>query len=509
MCMKQFIRIVPVLFLIIFISACNSNDEKESGSEIAYSQSSDVVGLSPIDTNDSVSTTITNQIYDTLFVKDPETSDIVPHLIDDYEIINETTWEFTLIEGIKFHDDTDLNAEAVKYTFDQLRDPERAAPRASLLDSVESIEVTDEYTFVIKTSYPYGPLLSSLTHVSSAIVSPTADQKQDLMSEPVGSGPFIFESRTTGDKIVLKKNENYFLGEPSIDKVTMHVVPEPSSAVNMLETGQIDFLHNISSEHIERVNDLDNVNVESDPGTIVNFVAFNMEKEPFNELEFRKAVSHSINRDEYVEQLNGVGVRNNSAIGPEVLGYVEEASEWGFNFDLETAQKLIEENNYDDTEITLMVPNQGQFPNMGEIVQANLMEAGFDVEIQMVEWAAFLEAAVAGDYEMSLFSWANVTADGSELFYPNLHSDNIGSRNRSRYSNEEFDQLVDASRESVDLDERIELLHQANEIITNEAIWIPMHHGNMVSAINNRVENLKVNAAGYFSLYGVTVDQEE
>ena len=114
-----------------------------------------------------------------------------------------------------------------------------------MLEPVESIEVEDEYTVIINTEEPYGPLLAALSHVNASIVSPEADETGDIMTEPVGSGPFKFESWASSDNIVLTKNEDYFKGAPELDKVTMHVIPEYASAVGMLETGQVDFLPNV------------------------------------------------------------------------------------------------------------------------------------------------------------------------------------------------------------------------------------------------------------------------
>jgi len=510
------ITLVTIIFL--FLSACSDDSDVEEqtangddntneiNQEISFATSADAVGLSPIDTNDSVSAYMLEQLYDTLFVHNPETMEIEPHLVDSYEALDDTTWEFKLKENIEFHDGTPLNAEAVKYTFDQLRDEDRAAPRASLLESVESIEVEDEYTVVINTVEPYGPLLAALSHANASIVSPEADQSGDLMTEPVGSGPFKFESWASGDNIVLTKNENYFNGPPELDKVTMHVIPEYSSAISMLETGQVDFLPNIPSEHIPRIEEMDETELDLTPGTGINFLTFNMEKEPFNNLEFRKAVSHAIDRDEYVEQLNDAGIQNNSIIGHEVFGYDESAQEFGYNYDMEEAQKIIEENGFGEVPITLLVANQGHFVLMSEIVQAQLMEAGFDVDIEMMEWGAFLEETTNGNFEMAFLSWTNSTADGSELFYPNLHSDNIGASNRPRYNNEEFDNLVEQTRTTIDQGKRLDLLHETNEFATNDAVWIPMHHVNVSVAYHDSVNDLKISPNTRFSLYDVSIE---
>lgn len=514
-----FWNFILLTVLTIFLSACSDDsdvegqasgeesDGEDTNQEIAFATSSDAVGLSPIDTNDSVSAYMLEQLYDTLFVHNPETMEIEPHLVESYETLDDTTWEFKLLEDVEFHDGTPLNAEAVKYTFEALLDEERAAPRASLLETVEAIEVEDEYTVVIHTEEPYGPLLAALSHVNASIVSPEADESGELMTEPVGSGPFKFESWASGDNIVVTKNENYFKGAPDLDKVTMHVIPEYASAVGMLETGQVEFLPNIPSEHIPRIEDMEDVELDVTPGTGINYLTFNMEKEPFNDLEFRKAVSHAIDRDEYVDQLNGAGIQDNSIIGPEVFGYDEEAQEFGYDYDPEEAQRIIDENHFDETPITLLVANEGHFVLMSEIVQAQLMEAGFDVSIEMMEWGAFLEQAAEGNYEMAFISWANSTADGSELFYPNLHSDNIGATNRARYDNEEFDELVEQSRTTIDQEERLELLHEINEFATNDAVWVPMHHANVSVAYHESVENLIISPNTSFSLYEVSIEE--
>ena len=107
---------------------------------------------------------------------------------------------------------------------------------------------------------------------------------------------------------------------------------------------------------------------------------------------------------------------------------------------------------------------------------------------------------------MAFLSWTNSTADGSELFYPNLHSDNIGSSNRPRYNNEEFDTLVEQTRTTIDQDERLELLHEANEFATNDAVWIPMHHVNVSVAYHDSVNNLKISPNTRFSLYEVNIE---
>jgi peptide/nickel transport system substrate-binding protein len=515
--MKKNWLFVLTILTVLLLAACGGKDTSSSepkneadggGSKevesLTYASLTDAVGLNPILTNDSASANVTDHVYEKLFERNSDTMEIEPQLAESYENPDENTWVIKLKQGIKFHDGTPFNAEAVKYTFDKLRDPATAAPRASLLEPVDTITVTDEYTVEIKTKYPYGPFLASLSHSNAAIVSPTADQKQDLNKEPVGTGPFKFVSWVPGDQIVLESNPDYRDGAPLVKKFILKVVPEVSTAISMLQAGEVQFIDKLPTEQIARIEGLKNVSVEKNEGTPQYYLTFNFSKEENQDPEFRKAVASALDRDAFVSKLNGLGVRSDSVIGPKVFGHKDSADKAGTKYDVKAAKELVEKNGYDKKPIKLLTANRGNFVLMAEVVQAQLSEAGFDVQIETMEWAAFLETARAGDYDLTFLSWSNLTADGSELLYPNFHSDNVGSSNRAQYNNPEFDKLVEASRTTTDQDKRLDVLDQANQLLLKENAVLVMYHDVVTAALDNKYTGLQLEPTGKWSVSKVT-----
>ncbi|MBM7693129.1 peptide/nickel transport system substrate-binding protein [Peribacillus deserti] len=496
-----------LLILTFALAGCSSNSSSGgsakgvSAQEVTYATTSKVVGLSPILTNDSVSSSVTEQIYETLFYRDSKTNEIKGLLAEKAENPDPNTWVITLKKGIEFQDGTEFNAEAVKYTFDKIKDPKTAAPRASLLEPIQSIEVKDPQTVILKTEKPYGPMLAALTHSNAAIVSPAADKKQDLMKDPVGTGPFKFKAKENGEDIVLEANKDYWQEAPKLKKVTFKVVPEITTAVSMLQTGKVNFLDNVTAELLPRVEKLNNVNIEKKAGTPVYYLAFNMEKEPMNNPEFRKAVAYALDTEGYVKKLRGLGVKSSSFIGPELFGYDKSSEDKAIKFDSAKAKEIVKANGFDKQQITLLAANTAGYMNMAEVFQAQLSEAGMKVKIETLEWGTYLEASQNGKFDLTVAGWSNVTGDGSELLFPRLHSKNAGATNVGRYKNPELDKLIEQSRSTVDQNERKQYLKQANELVLSDLPVIPIYHGVASIAADNSVNGINLEPTGQWSLY--------
>lgn len=496
--------VMGILACSIALSGCSSNSssggQSDGKQELTYATTSKVVGLSPILTNDSVSSSVIEQIYETLFVRDIKTGKIIPHLAESYENPDKNTWKIKLKKDITFQDGTPFNAQAVKYTFDKLKDPKTAAPRASLLEPVKTIEAPDDTTVILKTDKPYGPMLAALTHSNAAIVSPSADKKQDLMTKPVGTGPFKFSKKENGEDIVLVKNDKYWKKPAKLDKVTFKVVPEVTTAVSMLQTGKVQLLDGLTSELMPRLKKMKNVGVQKKEGTPVYYIAFNMEKSPMKDLAFRQAVAEAVDTKSYLKKLNGLGVYSNSFIGPKVFGH---AGDSGPNYDTSKAKQLVKENGFGKKTINLLVANTASYMNMAEVIQSQLKEVGINAKIETLEWGTYLDVSKKGDFDITISGWSNVTADGSELLYPRLHSDNVDVTNTSRYKDAELDKLIEDSRGTIDEQKRKEILKKADERVMAQLPVFPIYHGVASAAYDRSVKGFEIEPTGQWSLYNV------
>ncbi len=464
-------------------------------STLVYGADSDVQGLSPILTNDRVSSNVTDQIYDTLFVRDWNTMEIKPSLALSYENPDALTWIIHLRPNVVFSDGTPFNAAAVKFTFERLLDPKVAAPRASLLKMVDKIDVVNDLTVKITTKYPFGPFPAILTHGNSEIVSPTAVAKYgNLMQHPVGTGPFKLEEWVPGDHITLVRNDLYWGNAPKLKRIIFRIVPEGATRVGLLQTGEIDFTDLIPTPLFATLKDDPQVTAVAPLGTPIRYLSFNFQRKVFQNLKVRQAIAMAIDRKDIVTALDGLASASKSIIGPKVFGYDPTAEAFGYNHDPAKAKALLADAGYPDGfTTTLWYGVTGDYPVVAQVIQEQLSKIGIKVELKGLDWATFLSATRKGDQDMFLLGWTNLTADGEELLYPNLDSDNIGGANRAFYSNPITDRLIMVARKNVDQKVRLAALEAANAALITNVAWVPLYDQLNILAYLNDVHNLVVN----------------
>lgn len=470
-----------------------------------YAAQADAVGLSPILTNDSVSAVAERHIYENLVKRDPATNKLEPWLATSWETPDATTWIFHLRQGVKFQDGTPFNAEAVKFTFERIMDPKVGAPRASLLTPIKSIDVVDDYTVKIITKAPYGAFLAALAHPNAEIVSPTAVKKYgDLMKNPVGTGPYMLKEWVSGDHITLVRNPGYWGTAPSIDTFVIRVVPDANTQVALLERGDVQLIDSVPPELVSRLQQNKDIEVVIKPGTPVFYLGFNFKKPLWQNKTAREAVASAVNIDVISRLLQPVANKDCSIIGPQVFGYVEGVESNCTPYDPAKAKQLWGGLS-DARPVTLWVPQIGDYPRVGQIIQGQLSQAGIPTTIKTVEWGAYLSATRKYEQDLYLLGWTNQTADGSELIYPNLDSANIGAANRSAYDNPAADKLIEASRATTDQQKRLDLLNRANTLLLEDVAWVTLYDGVAMIAHRTNVSGITLLPTGDWSIANATM----
>ncbi|QKY70572.1 glutathione ABC transporter substrate-binding protein [Lentibacillus sp. CBA3610] len=526
-----------LLMLTLVLAACAGDGEPEedtsdeggdsaeeggesgSGGDLSIAIPSDVVSLSAHGNNDVPSSNVRENIYETLTDLD-ENQEVVPGLAEDWEQVDETTWDFYLREGVMFHDGAELTAEVVKTNFDRIMDEDIGSPYAFLLEAVESVEVQDDYTVRINLEYPYAPLLRNLAHSGTGIMSPNIIEEDYAQMEeggdvdtyinqnPVGTGPFVFEEWTPGDSVVLTRNDDYW-GEPAnLDSATFKVVSEQSTRIAELETGESDVADAIGPDNISRVEGMPNASLLQEPSVGLSYIGFNVQKEPFDDERVRQAISMAINKEEIIEGVyNGVGIPAEGPLAPPVFGYDESVS--GIEHDPEQAQELLAEAGYEDGfETTIWTNDQEQRVDTAVAVQSQLEDIGITVEIEELEWGAYLERTSNGEHDMFILGWSTVTSDADYGMYPLFHSSQHGTPgNRSFLSNDELDEVLDEARRSTDPEERQELYSEAQELLVELAPMLYIHHQEYLLGVDESVQDFGIDAQGIYQIKDAYIEE--
>jgi len=467
-------------------------------------------GFDPLRTNDSVSTYVNAQIYETLYRIDPVTGEYNCLLAAEYPEFSEDglTATIKVREGVKFHDGTPFNSEAVKYTIELIQDPDFGSARASIANSIESVECPDESTVVLHLKYEDGVLLAKLAHTNAAIVSPTAQKAQDLMVDPCGTGPYKFVSSVSGSNVVLTRNDEYWGEAPAIKDVTMTVITEESTAIARMQNGEADFMPKLSVEQLSRVDSMSNVTSATSEAAQIYYFLMRGESSInpiMAEDEFRLALAKGIDKEGYVEYImEGFADPAKSIIGPKITGYDPAAEEAEIAYDPEGAKAILDAHpGWADEEIKFLVPSSTAYAKMGEYFQGSLQKAGFNnIKIEQIDWTAYLtESKTDNRFDISMAAWSNVTRDGSELMEPNFHS--VNGQKRVRLHPDDaaaVDAYIEASKVTFDSAVRSENLLAANEILQQNAYVQPIYHSTNLYCYNKAYTNIVVDAGGTFYL---------
>ena len=466
------------------------------------------VNLDPPQVTDLNSLRVSRRIAETLVTFAEETTQIVPGLAESWTISQDGLWyTFKLRKGVKFHDGTPLNAEAVKFSIERQFNPDHPANKLGkypfagfFFGNVKAVEAMDESTVRFVLKEPRASFLAVLTAGAASIVSPTAAKKwgADYALNPVGTGPFRYASWQRGQQVVLEKNPDYWRGPVKLDRVVFRPIVEDQARLTELLTGGVDMIVGVPPDFVEQLQGNAKVSVLKQVGAHVWYLGINNQKKPFDDKRVRQALNYAVNKDAIVKDvLKGTG---SPSLGPVLPGtWGADAALKAYPYDPAKAKKLLADAGYPNGfSTTMWVPESGsgmQSPvAMATVMQSNLKAVGVTVALQTMEWGAYLAKLRSKEQELFALSWMAGSEDPDMVMYPLLHSSQWtpNGPNRALYKNEKFDELLGQARQVTDQAKRAALYREAQKILVEDAPWVFVDHEVQLAATSKRVQGFKL-----------------
>jgi peptide/nickel transport system substrate-binding protein len=432
--------------------------------------------LDPHRTTAHASFQVLENVYDTLVTPD-ENLEFVGQLAEDWDVSeDQLTWTFTLREGVTFHDGTPLTADDVVYSYRRIIDEELA--NAFRFATVEEVIAEDDRTVVLQLSEPTPNLLSNIgAFKGMAILPEGAGDDLDLATEANGTGPFMLET-VAPDRIVITANPEYWGDGPFVGEVVYRFISEPTTAMTELRAGDVHFTDNVPPHQVEELEGADDIVLGREPSVDYWYMTMNFDVEPFGDDRVRQAVALALDRQAIAEAAHFDAATVNQTAIPEASFWYHEYAP--FERDLDEASRLLEDAGATGITMGLMVTDE--FPqtiDVAQVIAANLDEVGIDVDIQVEEFATWLDRQGEGDYDAFMLGWVG-NIDPFDFY----HAQHLcaGGFNFHNYCSEETDQLLEAAAREIDENDRKQLYDQASEQIVDDKSYIYLYNPDAVYA---------------------------
>ena len=415
-------------------------------------------------------------LYNTLVAIDTDFT-LRPELARSWEVAHEgRRYVFQLQEGVRFHDGTPFDAEAVKFNLDRRMDEAIASPqRSQLRPVIEAIEVLGQLTLAIDLKTPHPGLLSDLADRAGCMVSPEAARKfgADLGRNPVGTGPFVLRSWTQGTSIVLDRNPNYWeSGRPYLDGITFRSIPNSVIGLQRLIVGEVDYVDGLAPDALRQLEGKDGIVTEQARIGRWYSLQYQVDKPPFNNAKLRQAMAHALDRD----RINQITMEGKATLsnGPTPPGlWWSSPDNVSYAYDPEKAKALLAEGGVPaGTAITLTTPSDPLYRRINQLVAEQLGAVGLRATLTPVALSEYYARVVSRAINFVPTNWTQ-RADPDGLFYILFHS--RGFANTTGYSNAEVDALLEAGRRTLDREERKRIYAAAKDQVMRDLPYIPLY----------------------------------
>lgn len=464
-------------------------------------------------------------VFDTLVSLDRETGEILPGLATSWEASEDgASYTFNLRDDVLFHDGTPFNAEAVKYTFDSIMDPElKSLTAIGYLGPYDNTEVVDEFTVTVNFSEPYAAFMNTVSTTPLAPVSPTAAESMgpvEFARAPVGTGPFKITDWQQQVSMTFERNPEYnwpvgvykHEGPAYLDQLVVNFIPEASTLTGSLSSGQITIADGIPPQDIAGFQDNPDFQVllPSVPGS-PQILPINAAKSPTDDLAVRQAINYAVDTETIVDTLFfGTLTPAKGPLASSTWTYNPEVEEY-FPYDPERASQLLADAGWtmgsggvlekDGQPLVLeYITTSGQAGDVAELVQAYLSMVGIQANLQILEYAATAELMLDGAHHIARIGYTGTDPIALSTLY---HSRNIPGTNFNRTMKPDpvLDEMLDAAASETDREARAQMYLDIQTYIMDQALIIPLWEQTIFWGASAKLRGLHPMALGQIPFY--------
>lgn len=419
-------------------------------------------------------------VFDTLTTRNapPNSTTLQPRLATEWKLLNDTTWQFKLRSGVKFHNGDPLTAADVKFTFERAIDPKGTSVWKSAYPLLGRVDAVDDTTvnFVMKA---VDPLLPARVIGQGGWIIPAkyfeSVGASAFEKKPIGSGPFLVKEIVLGDHIILDANKDYWGGRPNVDQVILKAIPEVSARMAALvSTGEINFTENLPADQIAKVAGGATTKVVDNPYTGDYSVTPNFEVPALKDIRVRQALSLAIDRPSLLKNLfNGKGRVPSGAIPPGDFAF--DAGVPPLPYDPDRAKTLLKEAGYTNAPIVLETTRNylvDADQALGEALVAMWKAVGLNVSLELLEISVRTQKIGQRSFKgMFTAAFSSYLSDPDGFMWRILQPK--GNLNYG-WSNDEFNRLGKEAASSVNAELRTKNYRRMQQIVTEEVPFIPI-----------------------------------
>lgn len=459
--------------------------QPKAGGTLTVGLNGEIDKIHPLKSTTIVGFQVYTQIYEGLVRANPKLDGVVPLLAESWDVSADgKTYTFQLRRGVKFHNGKEFKAEDVKFTFDVMMAKETGSPRAGDFRPVDKVEVVDDATVRFTLKHAFAPFLTKLEVMR---ILPKMEG-HDFDRNPIGTGPFQFVEWVSGQRIVVKKFNEYWGGAPYLDQVVFRPIPEAATKLVELKTGNVDILNEVPFKDIKGLEQEPGIKVHRTNSVVRDHLGFNVTRPPFNNKLVRQAIAWAIDRKTIAEALMyGFAKPTNTPVPAGHWAYQPDSVN-RYGYDLNKAKSLLAQAGFPNGfETTVKVsPTYPEEVKMAELLQQSLAQIGVKLKVEQLEWSTWIKTVVSEknfDMEIVLISGG---VDPDDFLYQWYHTGEVF--NFLGYSNPEYDKMVEEARALSSQDQRKQAYLKIQDFLMEEAPVAHIIYRDAVMATSDKVQ---------------------